>query len=143
MKEAHYILPRKLLSEKMSWELAVWRTREMMEMVIGMMVVMIVRGGLLLCLQHSIPGTYNLNIIIIINIIKKRRFYLKKLHFPLGWSYHYVIATYYPTKNKCFNQIKEIFLVLSKYLKNVGSITIKCNEFKLIWNVMNLSFTSL
>ena len=80
MKEVHYILPRKLLSEKMSWELAVWRTREMMEMVIGMMVVMIVRGGLLLCLQHSIPGTYNLNIIIIINIIKKRIVLSKKIN---------------------------------------------------------------
>ena len=36
-----------------------------MVMVMEMVVVMIVRGGLLLCLQHSIPGTYNLNIKII------------------------------------------------------------------------------
>ena len=44
-----------------------WRKRERMEMVrvMEMVVVMIVRGGLLLCLQHSIPGTYNLNIKII------------------------------------------------------------------------------
>ena len=27
-----------------------------------MVVVMIVRGGLLLCLQHSIPGAYNLQV---------------------------------------------------------------------------------
>ena len=60
------ISPRKLLPEKMSWELAVWRRRERMVVEMVMVVVMIVRGGLLLCIQHSIPGTYNLNNKIII-----------------------------------------------------------------------------
>ena len=46
----------------MSWELAVWRRRERMVVEMVMLVVMIVRGGLLLCLQHSIPGAYNLQV---------------------------------------------------------------------------------
>ena len=58
--------------------------RERMVMVMEMVVVMIVRGGLFLCLQHSIPGTYNLNIKIIhkLNTIfitpTKGVFYLRK-----------------------------------------------------------------
>ena len=93
-----------------------------MEMVMEMVVVMIVRGGLLLCLQHSIPGTYNLNIKIIQKLNTKvilpsnAVFYLLKKMLStlviISLRNCDLVANIISHQNKYFNHIKEIFLVL-------------------------------